>query len=499
MTRPPQQHRPAHIALFIRSLYGGGGGGAERMVVKLASGMAAAGHRVDLLLGRAEGPYLSQVPDSVRCLDLRARAGYRAVPRLLAHPRLLRELSPVAYGLRAHWPIGAVPGLASYLRRETPDALFSALNYSNLAAILAREVAGTRTRLVISERNTLSQVVRQIPKRRNRVLPELVRTLYPRADRIAAVSQGVASDLAAHLGIDAKQIAVPYNPLVDAESQTLAQEPVETLQLNDIGRVVSGFNLGSAVASSMQLEMLVDVVSGQLGGDAEQQFCASISRMIIAGNSLSVETQDKEQHTKAKYITKNVSAGSVEAVKLLDQLLVRLVSSIPVDIMPGEFDPANHALPQQPLHPCILPLASSYPTLTTVSNPYQCSIDGVRFLGSSGQTVKDILKYSDFNSHIDVLEKTLMWCHMAPTAPDTLGCYPYSAEDPFIIEECPHVYFAGNMPSFMTKMFTGDAGQKVLLIGVPDFSATGTCALVNLRTLTCTPMQFDLSQFDCDN
>ena len=280
----------------------------------------------------------------------------------------------------------------------------------------------------------------------------------------------------------------------------LPQQPArDELEKDKYVLLVSGFNLGSAVASSMQLEMLVDVVSGQLGGDAEQQFCASISRMIIAGNSLSVETQDKEQHTKAKYITKNVSAGSVEAVKLLDQLLVRLVSSIPVDIMPGEFDPANHALPQQPLHPCILPLASSYPTLTTVSNPYQCSIDGVRFLGSSGQTVKDILKYSDFNSHIDVLEKTLMWCHMAPTAPDTLGCYPYSAEDPFIIEECPHVYFAGNMPSFMTKMFTGDAGQKVLLIGVPDFSATGTCALVNLRTLTCTPMQFDLSQFDCDN
>ena len=280
----------------------------------------------------------------------------------------------------------------------------------------------------------------------------------------------------------------------------LPQQPArDELEKDKYVLLVSGFNLGSAVASSMQLEMLVDVVSGQLGGDAEQQFCASISRMIIAGNSLSVETQDKEQHTKAKYITKNVSAGSVEAVKLLDQLLVRLVSSIPVDVMPGEFDPANHALPQQPLHPCILPLASSYPTLTTVSNPYQCSIDGVRFLGSSGQTVKDILKYSDFNSHIDVLEKTLMWCHMAPTAPDTLGCYPYSAEDPFIIEECPHVYFAGNMPSFMTKMFTGDAGQKVLLIGVPDFSATGTCALVNLRTLTCTPMQFDLSQFDCDN
>lgn len=30
-------------------------------------------------------------------------------------------------------------------------------------------------------------------------------------------------------------------------------------------------------------------------------------------------------------------------------------TSIDVDIMPGEFDPTNHMMPQQPLHPCLLP------------------------------------------------------------------------------------------------------------------------------------------------
>lgn len=32
------------------------------------------------------------------------------------------------------------------------------------------------------------------------------------------------------------------------------------------------------------------------------------------------------------------------------------------------------------------------------------------------------------------LEKTLQWRHMAPTAPETLGCYPFVTADPFIIE-----------------------------------------------------------------
>ena len=40
---------------------------------------------------------------------------------------------------------------------------------------------------------------------------------------------------------------------------------------------------------------------------------------------------------------------------MLDNLLVQLASSVDTDIMPGEFDPANQILPQQPLHPCLFP------------------------------------------------------------------------------------------------------------------------------------------------
>lgn len=55
-----------------------------------------------------------------------------------------------------------------------------------------------------------------------------------------------------------------------------------------------------------------------------------------------------------------------------------LQASVPVDVMPGEFDPTNYTLPQQPLHPCMFPLATAYSTLQLVTNPYQATIDGVR-------------------------------------------------------------------------------------------------------------------------
>lgn len=35
------------------------------------------------------------------------------------------------------------------------------------------------------------------------------------------------------------------------------------------------------------------------------------------------------------------------------------------------------------------------------------------------------------------------------------GCYPFYQKDPFILEECPDVYFSGNAPSFESKLING--------------------------------------------
>jgi len=51
------------VALFLPSLRGGG---AERVMVNLARGFSEKGFDVDLVLAKAEGPYLSQVRPEVR-------------------------------------------------------------------------------------------------------------------------------------------------------------------------------------------------------------------------------------------------------------------------------------------------------------------------------------------------------------------------------------------------------------------------------------------------
>ncbi len=63
--------------------------------------------------------------------------------------------------------------------------------------------------------------------------------------------------------------------------------------------LASGLGLnGSRADSMMGLQLLVDMVTGQLGDEGEQSGAASISRVILAGNLLSQSTQDKDSTTK---------------------------------------------------------------------------------------------------------------------------------------------------------------------------------------------------------
>uniref|UniRef100_T1JK30 DNA polymerase delta subunit 2 n=1 Tax=Strigamia maritima TaxID=126957 RepID=T1JK30_STRMM len=282
------------------------------------------------------------------------------------------------------------------------------------------------------------------------------------------------------------------------EDYCFASLPIQNLlpELSDdiFIALVSGLNLGTSADCLFPMQLLADFVGGDLGESADLENASRIIRLIIVGNS--VNQKDKSLPTQAKYLTKNVQAGSVTAVKSLDDYLVQLCSTIDVDIMPGENDPSNYMLPQQPLHACMFPKARRYKSFQTVTNPYEANIANRRFLGTSGQPTDNIQSYTKLEHSIELMEKSLEWAHLAPTAPDTLGCYPYYDADPFIIQSCPHVYFAGNQDSYTTTVYRGPDGQHVRLVSVPRFSESCSCVLVNLRTLESHLMTFDDSYLE---
>jgi DNA polymerase delta subunit 2 len=167
-------------------------------------------------------------------------------------------------------------------------------------------------------------------------------------------------------------------------------------------------------------------------------------------------------------------------------MLTQLVASLPVDMMPGSNDPANFSLPQQPLHRCLFAGAATYNTFSSCSNPHQFELDSVRFIGTSGQNIDDLYKYSDAKDKLEFVERTLRWRHLAPTAPNSLGCYPYTDKDPFLVESCPHVYFVGNQDKYETQLLQGLEKQKVRLICIPRFCDSGVAVMVNTSSCMLT-------------
>jgi len=262
--------------------------------------------------------------------------------------------------------------------------------------------------------------------------------------------------------------------------------------------LVSGLHIGHATQDMLPLQMLAEHLTGQLGCDEDHRLQANIVRLIIAGNAASNPATagsdsaggNRQPADALKKMAPEEQRTLAESVRTLDQFLTAVSSAMPVDLMPGSDDPCNYLLPQQPFHSCMLPHSSQLATLNLSTNPYCCDVDGVRFLGSSGQPLDDMQRYLPSEDRMRTLSQSLEFQHLAPTTPDTLGCYPFEEHDPFIVTECPHVYFAGNQPRFETAEVEGPAGQKIRSILVPDFASEHTCVLVNLDTLECRPVSF---------
>ncbi len=170
------------ICLFLPSLHGGG---AEKVMFNLALGFHRMGLKVDLVLARAEGVYLAELPVGIRVIDLNA--------------------SRVLFSL---------PGLAKYLRSERPFSILSALDHANVVALLAKKLAMVPVKSVVSVHCHISTNSFNSSNLIDRFTKYWIRPFYAQADAIIAVSQGVAEDLRGLIGLPSKRINVINNPVI---------------------------------------------------------------------------------------------------------------------------------------------------------------------------------------------------------------------------------------------------------------------------------------------
>jgi len=186
-------------AFFLPNL---GIGGAERMAVHLADHLAE-DLRVELVLAENRGDFVDLVPESVSLVSLDAA-------------------QPPGYGI-----MGALPGLVRYLRRERPRTLVSFMSHVNVVALLAGEFARVDTRLIVSQRNHYSTKLARRPAPIRHGMRALIQGLYPWADEIIAISNGVRDDLVDNFGVSPDAVSVVYNPVVTPDLRYRAADPID--------------------------------------------------------------------------------------------------------------------------------------------------------------------------------------------------------------------------------------------------------------------------------
>jgi len=166
-------------------------------MVTLANAIAARGFTVDMVVAAARGPYLKELSPAVRLVDLRAE-------------RVVSALMP----------------LIRYLCSERPVAMLSAMSHANTIALVARGLSGVSTRVVVSERGTISGEYKLAKGVIPHLIYKLLPAIYRTADGICTVSEGASLDLAKFARIPVHKISTIYNPFDLKLIENRAQQPL---------------------------------------------------------------------------------------------------------------------------------------------------------------------------------------------------------------------------------------------------------------------------------
>lgn len=121
--------------------------------------------------------------------------------------------------------LAATLPLARYLHERRPRTLLVTLEHTSLAAVAARAFASPRTRLVVRQAN--NPTTQRPGSRKDAVVSGLLRATLRRADFVAAVSKGVADDVAGWARLRPERVRALPNPLVDDDVAQLASEPID--------------------------------------------------------------------------------------------------------------------------------------------------------------------------------------------------------------------------------------------------------------------------------
>lgn len=179
------------IGLFIPTLTGGG---AQRVAINLASGLVERGCDVEIIVIREEGALVKSV-----------------------HPKVgIASLSAERTAL-------SIPSLSWKMYNDDFDAIISFMGYVNVCAMISQYLSFSNHVSILTEHTTVS-AQSGAQGGRGQVVKYLSKILYPVADAVVGVSEGVKSDIRNSINLQSGQVYRVYNPVVTNELCRLASE-----------------------------------------------------------------------------------------------------------------------------------------------------------------------------------------------------------------------------------------------------------------------------------
>ncbi len=205
-TQPPASARgdarPISVAVQVHSLEMGG---AQIAMLQLAIRLRAVGYRVAVVVQADREPPELAVPVGMEFFSLHS--------------------THVSTSL---WP------LIRFARAWRPDVFISALPHNNLIAIAASLLSGCGFAVVATEHAPLGHLINHYGGWRFRVLPALLRRVYPFADAVIGASVGITDEVR-HLVPGTARLRAIHNPLVDETIELLAGAPLVPMWAQDDG------------------------------------------------------------------------------------------------------------------------------------------------------------------------------------------------------------------------------------------------------------------------
>lgn len=185
------------ITLFAPNLEGGG---AERIISILAIYFSEKGLPVDLILAKASGPYLKNIPPTVNIIDFKCKKVILSLPKLI-----------------------------KYLRTEKTEILFSSQMHSSSIALWAVKISGVNTKVVIRQPTMLRPAFEKKSFRNKITEKILLWSAKKWAYKIIVTSKVMFDEFIKITKISSDKLSIIYNPLpietIQERSKELLQHP----------------------------------------------------------------------------------------------------------------------------------------------------------------------------------------------------------------------------------------------------------------------------------